>query len=74
MSPKTGRVVIASGQSESSVLNLVSETIVGIYMPVAWDAADLVFRASQDGTDFVDVHDFGSRLAVQEYRIDPTTI
>ena len=65
MSPKTGRVVIASGQSESSVLNLVSETIVGIYMPAVWDAADLVFRASQDGTNFVDVHDFGSRLAVQ---------
>jgi len=65
MSPKTGRVVIASGQSESSVLKLVSETIVGVYMPAAWDAADLVFRASPDGTTFTDMHDFGSRLAVQ---------
>jgi hypothetical protein len=65
MSPKTGRIVIASGQSESSALKLVSETIVGIYMPAAWDAADLLFRASQDGTTFVDMYDFGSRLAVQ---------
>ena len=65
MSPKAGRVVILSGQAESGVLKLVSETVVGLYMPSAWDAADLVFSASQDGVNFSDVHDFGSPLAVQ---------
>ena len=65
MSPKAGRVVISSGQAESGVLKLVSETVVGLYMPSAWDAADLVFSASQDGVNFFDVYDFGSPLAVQ---------
>lgn len=65
MSPKVGRVVISSGQAESGVLKLVSETVVGLYMPSAWDAADLVFSASHDGTNFFDVHDFGAPLTVQ---------
>ena len=51
MQPKTGRVVISSGQSESSVLELVSETIVGVYMPSAWDAADVGFGASYDNIE-----------------------
>ena len=62
MSPKTGRITITSGQSESSVLELVSETLVGIYMPAAWDAADLAFLASSDGQSFSDIHEFGSAL------------
>ena len=65
MSPKAGRIVISSGQAESGVLKLVSETVVGLYMPSAWDAADLVFRASHDGVNFFDVHDFGAPLTVQ---------
>ena len=65
MSPKAGRVVILNGQSESDVLKLVSETIVGLYMPSAWDAADLAFTASQDGVSFSDVYDVGAPLAVQ---------
>ena len=65
MSPKTGRVVISSGQAESGVLKLVSESVVGLYMPSAWDAADLVFSASHDGVSFFDVYDFGAPLAVQ---------
>jgi hypothetical protein len=65
MTPKAGRVVIASGASESSALKLVSETIVGIYMPASWTAADLSFRASQDGVSFSDVFEFGALLSVQ---------
>ena len=65
MSPKTGRITISSGQSESSVLAVVSETPVGIYMPATWDAADLEFSASPDGTTFYEVHDLGTPLSVQ---------
>ena len=65
MQPKAGRVVISSGQSESSVLELVSETIVGIYMPSAWDAADIGFSASYDNISFSDISELGSPLIAQ---------
>jgi hypothetical protein len=65
MTPKTGRVVIASGASESSALKLVSESVVGIYMSAGWTTADLSFRASHDGVNFSDVFEFGAVLSVQ---------
>ncbi len=65
MSPKTGRITITSGQSESSTLELVSETLVGIYMPAAWDSADLAFLASSDGQSFSEIHEFGSAVNAQ---------
>lgn len=65
MTPKTGRMVISAGQSESSVLELVSETIVGIYMPSAWDAADLVFQSSADGVTFSDMYEYGAAITAQ---------
>ncbi len=65
MSPKTGRITITSGQSESSALELISETLVGIYMPAAWDTADLAFLASSDGLSFSEMHEFGSALTTQ---------
>lgn len=65
MTLKTGPITIAAGQSESSALELLSETLVGIYMPSAWDAADLAFLASHDGQNFVDLYDFGAPLSVQ---------
>ncbi|MDA1312499.1 MAG: hypothetical protein O2968_04100 [Acidobacteria bacterium] len=37
---------------------------MGIYMPAAWDAADLGFSASPDGTVYHEVHDVGSLLTV----------
>lgn len=64
MSPKTGRITISSGQSQSSPLKVISETLVGIYMPAAWDAADLEFSASPDGTVYHEVQDIGSPLRV----------
>lgn len=65
MTPKTGRVVIPGSQSESSVLELRSDTIVGLYMPASWNAANLGFSASHDGVNFSDVYDFGSPVTVQ---------
>ena len=65
MSPKTGHVQILSGQSESEPIQLVSETLVGIYMPSQWDSADLGFSASHDGTTFMDMYDFGSSMVTQ---------
>ena len=65
MSPKTGWITIPASQNESSVLELLTETLVGVYMPSAWDQADLVFAASNDGITFSDVHEFGSPVTAQ---------
>ena len=34
-------------------------------MPATWDAADLGFSASPDGTTFHEIHDLGAALTVQ---------
>ena len=65
MSPKTGWITIPAGQSESSVIELLTETLVGVYMPPAWDQADLVFAASHDGITFSDIHEFGAPVTAQ---------
>lgn len=64
MSPKTGHITISSGQSQSSPLKVISETLVGIYMPAVWTAADLGFSASPDGTAYYPVQDIGAPLTV----------
>ena len=43
---------IASGQSLSASVSLGEKTLVGIVMPAGWDAADLTFQASADGSTF----------------------
>jgi hypothetical protein len=40
---------IAAGQSLSGQVSLGQKTLVGIYMPAAWTAADLTFQVSGDG-------------------------
>ena len=65
MSPKTGWITIAASQNESSVLVLLTETLVGMYMPSPWDPADLAFAASQDGIAFSDMHEFGTPVTAQ---------
>lgn len=62
---KQGRWVTASGQSASSGLKLVTETLVGFYTPAALDAAKLKFQASHDGQNFVDVVSEGAALTVE---------
>ena len=76
---KQGRWVTASGQSVSSALKLVTETLVGFYTPAAIDAAKLQFQASHDGQNFVDVIADGAAMAVdvdvdQYIALDATTL
>jgi hypothetical protein len=61
---KQGRWVTASGQSTSSTLKLITETLVGFYTPAALDAAKLKFQASHDGQSFVDIVSEGAALTV----------
>lgn len=48
---------IASGQTESSSIDLQGSTLVGIYMPSSWTTADLTYKASTDNSSFVAVKD-----------------
>lgn len=50
-------VTIAGGQSLSPAVDLGNGTLVGIYVPSAWDAAALTFMTSSDGINFVPVYD-----------------
>jgi len=61
---KQGRVVTASGQSQSSAFVLGTETLVGVYTPAVLSAAQLKIQASHDGVSFVDVMDDGATLTV----------
>ena len=61
---KEGRWVTASGQSTSSGLKLVTETLVGFYTPAALDAVKLKFQSSHDGQSFVDMVSEGGTLIV----------
>jgi hypothetical protein len=61
---KQGRWVTAPGQSASSGLKLVTESLVGFYTPAAMDAVKLKFQASHDGTSFVDVVSEGAAMRV----------
>ena len=62
---KTGWITIGASQNASSVLELLTETLVGIYMPSAWDPADLAFAASHDGTTFSEMYEFGAPVTAQ---------
>lgn len=61
---KQGRVVTASGQSQSGAVVLGTETLIGVYTPAALSAARLKIQASHDGAGFVDVMDDGETVAV----------
>lgn len=61
---KQGRVVTASGQSQSSAFVLGTETLVGLYTPAALDAEELKIQASHDGASFADVIDDGEAFTV----------
>ncbi len=68
---KQGQWVTASGQSTSSALKLVTETLVGFYTPAALTAVKLKLQASRDGLSFVDIVSEGSAwvvdVAVNQY-------
>jgi hypothetical protein len=61
---KQGRWVTGAGQSASSELKLVTETLVGFYTPAALDAVKLRLQASHDGQSFVDIASEGGALIV----------
>ena len=61
---KHGRWSTPSGQSVSSSIQLVTETLVGIYTPSALDATNLKVQVSPDGQVFHDVLEGGAALAV----------
>lgn len=51
---ETLKVTNPSGTAVTAVTNLAGRIIRGIYMPIAWTAANLTFQASYDGSaDFV---------------------
>lgn len=70
-------VQIANGASVTSTIRLDTiaansgdripsgTTLSGIFMPAAWTAANLTFRASYDGTNFFDMYDdLGAEFSV----------
>ncbi|MCC7260703.1 MAG: hypothetical protein IT567_06690 [Alphaproteobacteria bacterium] len=50
-------VTIASGGTTSSAIDLYGTTLVGIFMPASWTAANLTLKASSDNSTFEDVYD-----------------
>lgn len=50
-------VTIASGQTLSGAADLHGTTLLGFYMPAAWTAATIGYKASQDNVTFADVYD-----------------
>lgn len=55
----TPTVTILSGQSLSGPGYIGAGQLVAIQMPAAWDAADLTFQGSVDGTNFFNLFDGG---------------
>lgn len=55
----TPAVTIASGQSLSGAAYIGAGQLVAIQMPNTWDAADLTFQGSTDGTNFFNLFDGG---------------
>ena len=73
---ETLTVTIASGTSLSPALGIGAKTLVGIFMPAGWDAANLSFQMSADGSTFGDVHTTAAELtytaaAGQYIAVDP---
>lgn len=48
---------ILNGASLSAAVSLLSQRLVAIIMPAAWTAAGLTFQASDDGTNYYNLHD-----------------
>jgi hypothetical protein len=60
------QVTISSGGSLSPLVHLHNQRLFGILMPAAWDAANLTFQGSIDGTNFFNVYDdSGNEVTVQ---------
>jgi hypothetical protein len=70
-------VVIAINTSLSAAVQVRGGLPAIIEMPAAWDAANLTFQTSGDGTNYFNVYDeFGTEVAVtastsRRIRLDP---
>jgi hypothetical protein len=51
------RVTIANGTSLSPSVSMGPDTLVGLWMPPAWNAAGLTFQVSPDGTSYAELQD-----------------
>ncbi len=50
-------LTIANGQTLSDAADLHGTSLVGFYMPAAWTAANITYKASQDNITFADIYD-----------------
>ena len=57
-------VLIASGGSLSSSVDLRGYVPTALYMPGAWTAASITLQASFDGSTFVEVHNSGTAYSL----------
>ena len=54
---KVKTATIASGASLSGFVEIDEALYIGIEMPAAWDAANLTFQVSRNGSDWLDLYD-----------------
>lgn len=63
--PEARSVQIPANAALSDAIDLDGVTLVGIQMPSAWDAANLTFQVSVDGSTFANLYDqAGSEVTV----------
>jgi hypothetical protein len=71
-------VSIAINTSLSAAVNLRGGLLAAVEMPAAWDAANLTFQVSGDGSNFFNLYDeFGAEVtaladASRVIRLEPT--
>ncbi len=53
---------IAASGTESTSINLNSAALVGLYIPAGWDAADITFKMSHDGSTWYPGRDAAGTL------------
>lgn len=51
------KLTIAAGAALSDAANIGDGTVVGIYTPTGWTAANITVQASHDGSAWFNVHD-----------------
>lgn len=70
----TGRhtvdVTIPINTALSNAIQITFTDIVGFYMPTAWDAADIGFQVSHNGTTFFAVSDSAGALVTIPVAVD----
>ena len=55
--PATKQVTIGAGVSLSAAVDLNDHRLRAIAVPSGWDAADITFQASENGTDYFNLHE-----------------